>query len=75
MTGKMKLNTVEKISHRLETLKKEDSLLNYDIIEHFWVKMEELKVKLNLPNLEPVAQCLSEENYRHMFLNLTSGNY
>lgn len=71
----MKLNQIDKVSQRLEALRKEDSLLNIDIIEHFWHRMELLKSKLQLPNLEPVAQCLSDEHYRQMFSNLVSGNY
>ncbi len=34
--GKVKMNSIEKISSRLESLKREDSLQNYDIVEYFW---------------------------------------
>ena len=58
--GKEKLKELEKQSHRLEILKKEDSLLAADIVDHFWQKMELLKQRNQLPNLEPVAQCISD---------------
>jgi hypothetical protein len=53
--AKVKLNTIEKMSTRLETLKKDDSLLNFDIVEHFWSRMNELKLKLNLPDMSPIS--------------------
>jgi len=69
------INTLEKMSTRLETLKKEDSLQNIDIIEHFWAKMKELKEKMGLKDLNPVTLCISDINYRSTFENLLSGTY
>ena len=43
VNNKVKINQTEKISARLEALKREDYLQNLDIIEHFWKSMEELK--------------------------------
>lgn len=75
LAGKVKLNTLEKMSLRIEQLKKEDTLLNYDIVDHFWQKMQELKAKLNIPNLEPIAQCLKEDRLKVSFSSLISGTF
>ena len=48
LSGKVRINSIEKISQRLETLKKEDSLQNIDIVEHFWQRMQETSVKLGI---------------------------
>jgi len=50
-------------------------LLNYDIVDHFWQKMQELKVKLNIPNLDPIVQCLKDERLKVSFSSLISGTF
>ncbi len=36
-------------------MKREDTLLNFDIVDHFLQRMGEIKQRLSLPNLEPLA--------------------
>jgi hypothetical protein len=36
MNAKVRVNSTEKISQRLEALKREDTLQNFDIVEYFW---------------------------------------
>jgi hypothetical protein len=46
--GKVRLNQIEKISSRLENLKKEDQLMRLDIVEHFWERMKETQQALGI---------------------------
>ena len=49
---KVKINLMEKVSTRMETIKKEDPLLNIDLVDFFWAKMAETQRSLNVqPNL------------------------
>ena len=41
VSTKVKINLMEKVSQRMENIKKEDPLLLVDIIEYFWSKMAE----------------------------------
>lgn len=36
-------------------MRKEDTLLNFDIVDHFWQRMEEVKQRLGLQNLDVLA--------------------
>ena len=43
---------MEKVSQRIENLKKDDNLLLIDIIEYFWAKMDEVQQVLQIkPNV------------------------
>jgi hypothetical protein len=41
LSTKVKINMMEKVSQRMENIKKDDPLLLIDIIEYFWGKMAE----------------------------------
>ena len=41
ISTKVKINMMEKVSQRMEALKREDSLLDIDIIDYFWKRMDE----------------------------------
>ena len=73
VNAKVKVNQAEKVSFRIEELKREDSLLLFDICDHFWQRMEEVKKALNIPTLEPLLQFLPDEGARKTFTNLISG--
>jgi hypothetical protein len=75
MNAKIRVNQMEKVSHRLEELKKDDQLQLIDIIEHFWQRMREVKIALNLETLEPLQQFLADDGARQTFANLISGNH
>ena len=63
----------EKISQRYEKLKREDWLLDFDLIEIFWQKVRDLMAKLQIQSIEPLVDCLPEEQLKHAFTNLVNG--
>jgi hypothetical protein len=48
ISTKVKINMMEKVSQRMENLKRDDSLLEIDIIDFFWKHMEECQRMLNI---------------------------
>lgn len=48
VSAKVKINMMEKVSQRSESLKKEDSLLEVDLLEFFWTQMDRLRQSLNI---------------------------
>ena len=75
-SGKVKINAIEKISQRVENLKREDTLLNFDIVEHFWQRMEEIKKNLNITgSAEVIGEVIQDSHLREIFKNLVTGNY
>lgn len=48
VSTKVKINMMEKVSQRSETLKKEDSLLEVDVLEYFWKQMDYLQQSLSI---------------------------
>jgi len=72
------MNYVEKMSERLEHLKKDDPILSYDLIDVFNESMKQVQRNLNLPNLEPLLQFLPnqddsyERHLRDLFTMLIS---
>jgi hypothetical protein len=45
---KVRINLMKKVSTRMETIKKEDPLLNIDLVDFFWAKMAETQRSLNV---------------------------
>ena len=65
---KVKINMMEKVSTRMETIKKEDPLLNVNLIDFFWVKMAETQRMLNVqPNLLVLGQFIPDSRYREIY--------
>ena len=65
---KVKINMMEKVSTRMETIKKEDLLLNVDLIDFFWAKMAETQRTLNVqPNLLVLGQFIPDSRYREIY--------
>ena len=63
VSTKVKINMMEKVSQRTEALKREDPLLELDIVDHFALKMVEVKNALNVqPDLAVLASCLPDEH-------------
>jgi hypothetical protein len=56
---------LEKSSQRAETLKKEDSILDIEVLDFFAQKMIETKQSLNIqPSLELLSQFIANEGHR-----------
>ena len=65
---KVKINMMEKVSTRMEIIKKEDPLLNVNLIDFFWVKMAETQRMLNVqPNLLVLGQFIPDSRYREIY--------
>jgi hypothetical protein len=65
---KVRINLMEKESTRMETIKKEDLLLNIDLVDFFWVKMAETQRTLNVqPNLLILGQFIPDPRYREIY--------
>ena len=65
---KVKINLMEKVSTRMETIKKEDPLLNIDLVDFFWAKMAETQRTLNVqPNLLILGQFIADPRYREIY--------
>lgn len=66
-----KVKMFEKSSHRAEILKKQDSILDIDVLDYFAQKMIETKQALNIqPSLELLVQFIANENHRAQYLQL-----
>lgn len=44
----VRVRQFEKLSHRYEELKRSDECLDFDLIDHFWLKIDELCVNLKI---------------------------
>jgi hypothetical protein len=65
ISTKVKINMMEKVSQRMESLKREDSLLDLDIIDLFWTSLHQTQKALNIqPDLQVLAQFVADENIR-----------
>jgi hypothetical protein len=65
ISTKVKINMLEKSSQRAETLKKEDSILDIEVLDFFAQKMIETKQSLNIqPSLELLSQFIANEGHR-----------
>ena len=75
LSTKVKINMMEKVSMRMETIKKEDPLLVIDIIDFFWAKMDETQKALSIqPNLLVLSQFLSDQSYKDIYTHLITAN-
>jgi len=55
---RLRIQYAEKMSHRLDQLKREDPVLEYDLIEIFRSNMEKVRTNMGLQNYEPLLQLL-----------------
>lgn len=60
---------------RLEELKREDVLLEIDIVEHFWTQMKEVAKVLNIDDMEILTQFMNDEGTKSMLRTLLNGQY
>ena len=75
LSTKVKINMMEKVSQRMENIKKEDPLLLIDIIEYFWGKMGETQKNLNIqPNILILSQFIPDQNLREIYQNLINSS-
>lgn len=52
ISTKVKINMMEKVSQRMENLKSADTLLEIDIVDFFWKRMDEARLIMQIqPNL------------------------
>ena len=58
----VKIRIHEQISQRYETIKREDWLLTFDIINILWQKTRELMTKLGIETIDPLLECLPDES-------------
>lgn len=63
----------EKVSQRYETMKREDWLLEFDLMDIFWQKVQDLMAKLQITSIEPLVVCLPDEHLKSSFTNLVNG--
>ena len=63
----------EKISQRYEKMKREDWLLETDLIDLFWQKVRELMAKLQIQSIDPLVECLPTDQLKQSFTNLVNG--
>jgi len=54
-------------------MKREDPLLDFDLIDHFWQRIRELLANLNIPSIEPLSQCFTDKHLATTFTNLVNG--
>jgi len=65
ISTKVKINMMEKVSQRMENLKGADTLLEIDIVDYFWKKMDETARTMQItPNLLILNQFLPDESYK-----------
>lgn len=70
----VKINIVEKVSQRYEQLKREDWLLDCDLMDIFWEKMRAVMAKHGTATIDPFLECLgSEDHLKESFQNLMNG--
>ena len=58
----VKIRIHERISQRYEALKRDDWLISFDLIDILWQKTRELMSKLGIQSIDPLLECLPEEN-------------
>ncbi len=62
---------MEKVSQRMETLKREDPVLEVDIIDFFWKMMAETQKQLGIqPDVSILGSLIVDEALRSIFHNL-----
>ena len=54
----------ERISQRYEQMKREDWLLEFDLIDIFWQKIRDLMAKLQITTIDPLVECLPTEQLK-----------
>jgi len=69
----VRINQTEKISQRAENLKRQDNLMEVDIVDYFKRKMEQTKANLNVQNYEPFKECIKDDHWKQIFANLVTG--
>lgn len=68
----VKIRIVEMQSQRFEEIKREDWLLDFDLMDIFYQKLRDLMANLNIQGVEPLLQILPED-LRLQFNNLVQG--
>ena len=63
----------EKVSQRFEKMKREDWLLEFDLIDIFWQKVRDLMTKLQIQTIDPLVECLPTDEMKVSFTNLVNG--
>lgn len=54
-------------------MKREDWLLEFDLIDIFWQKIRDLMAKLQITTIDPLVECLPTEQLKVSFANLVNG--
>lgn len=54
----------ERISQRYEKMKRDDWLLEFDLIDVFWSKVRSLMEKLQIATIDPLVECLQTEQLK-----------
>jgi hypothetical protein len=54
-------------------LKKNDLLLDLDLMDHFWQRMQQLVTNLKIENWQVLVNCLSDDLMKQQFVNLMNG--
>lgn len=54
-------------------MKREDWLLETDLMDLFWQKVRDLMGKLGIDSIDPLIQCLPEDDLKQSFSNLVNG--
>lgn len=69
----VKIRIHEQISQRYETIKREDWLLTFDLFDIFQQKTREMMTKLGIQTIDPLLECLPDDNQKTVFTNLFNG--
>lgn len=69
----VRLRTFEKISQRYEELKRNDQLLDLDLMEHFWQQIRLLTTNMQVEDPLSLAQCFSDQHVSRQYCQLLNG--
>lgn len=54
-------------------MKRDDWLLELDLMDIFWQKVQDLMGKLQIQSIDPLLECLPEDHLKSSFRNLVNG--